>query len=180
VPRRRGFVLMGLLLVMALSGIALMAAVDVWTLQRQREREQELLFAGDAYRQAIRHYYFGAPPGTARTLPKSLDVLLQDDRYPQPVHHLRRLYPDPITGKAEWGERRLGDFIVGVFSLSESRPIKQAGFSAANAEFEAKQSYKEWRFDFAEAPALAASIPTGRRSPPMASPTVPSASRSLK
>jgi type II secretory pathway pseudopilin PulG len=156
---------MGLLLVMALSGIALMAAVDLWTLQRQREREQQLLFAGDAYRQAIRHYYFGAPPGVARTLPKSLEALLEDDRYPTPVHHLRRLYPDPMTGKTEWGERRLGNLIVGVFSLSEARPIKQAGFSAVNAGFEAKQSYKEWGFDFAEAPGMASAAGADRRSP---------------
>jgi type II secretory pathway pseudopilin PulG len=163
--RQRGIVLMGLLLVMALGGIALMAAADSWTLQRQRERERQLLFAGDAYREAIRHYYFGAPRGTPRTLPKSLDVLLQDDRFPNPVHHLRRLYPDPISGQAEWGERRFGDFLVGVYSQSDLRPIKQAGFSAVDAGFEGKESYKEWAFDFAQAPGIAGSTATDGRSP---------------
>lgn len=173
--RRRGFVLMGLLIVMALAGIALMAAVDVWTLQRQREREQQLLFVGDAYRQAIRHYYFGSPPGSPRALPTSLDALLEDDRYPKAVHHLRRLYPDPVTGKAEWGELRMGDFIVGVFSLSEAHPIKQAGFSVADAGFAAKASYKDWVFVFAEAPGVAGAFKKAGTTP--STPPVASSSR---
>lgn len=153
--RQQGFLLMGVLVVLALAGIALMGAVDFWTVQRQREREQQLLFVGDAYRQAIRHYYFGAPPGTPRTLPTSLEALLEDERYPMAVHHLRRLYPDPITGKNEWGELRIGNFIAGVFSLSEAHPIKQANFPAGLASLSEKSSYKEWVFVFAEAPGLA-------------------------
>jgi type II secretory pathway pseudopilin PulG len=163
--RQRGVVLIGLLLVMALSGMWLMAAVDLWTLVRQREREQELLFAGDAYRQAIRQYYFGAPPGVPRSLPRSLEVLLEDDRYPRPVHHLRRLYPDPMTGSTQWGERRLGDFLVGVYSLSEAPPIKQAGFAAADAGFEDKRRYKDWVFTFAEAPGVPSPLGAPSRSP---------------
>ncbi len=163
---QRGFMLMGLLVVMALGGIALMAAVDVWTLQRQREREQQLLFVGDAYRQAIRDYYFGSPPGSPRTLPTSLDALLEDDRYPKAVHHLRRPYPDPMTGKAVWGELRVGDFIAGVFSLSEAHPIKQAGFSMADAGFAEKASYKDWIFVFAEAPGLAGALKPAGTTPP--------------
>jgi type II secretory pathway pseudopilin PulG len=174
--------LIGLLLVLALAGIWLMAAVDFWTLARQREREQQLLFAGDAYRQAIRQYYFGAPPGAPRTLPRSLEMLLDDDRYPKPVHHLRRLYPDPMTGDARWGERRLGDFIVGVYSLSEAPPIKKAGFSAADAGFEDKHSYKDWVFSFAEAPAVPSPPGAQPRSPntPPEPLAPPSGLRSLK
>lgn len=159
-----GVLLLGLLIVMALAGITLMAAVDFWTLQRQREREQQLLFVGDAYRQAIRHYYFGAPPGSPRTLPTSLEALLDDDRYPTAAHHLRRLYPDPVTGKTEWGELRVGEFIAGVFSLSEARPIKQAGFSVADAGFSEMASYRDWVFAFAEAPGVAGALgKTGKK-----------------
>lgn len=144
----RGAMLLALLIGLALSGIALMAAVDVWTLQRQREREQQLLYAGDQYRQAIRRYYYAAPAGTPRTLPVSLELLLEDDRFPNPVRHLRRLYPDPITGQAEWGQLRAGDRIVGVYSLSEALPAKQAGFSAADENFTGRSHYKEWVFSF--------------------------------
>jgi type II secretory pathway pseudopilin PulG len=148
----RGIMLLALLIGLALGGIALMAAVDVWTLQRQREREQQLLYVGDQYRQAIRRYYYAAPVGTPRTLPVSLELLLEDDRYPIPVRHLRRLYPDPITGQAEWGLLRAGDRIAGVFSLSEAMPVKQAGFSVDDESFTGRSRYKEWGFSFTGAP----------------------------
>jgi type II secretory pathway pseudopilin PulG len=148
----RGVMLLALLIGLVLSGIALMGAVDVWTLQRQREREQQLLYAGDQYRQAIRRYYYAAPAGTPRTLPVSLELLLEDDRYPIPVRHLRRLYSDPITGQAEWGLLRAGDRIAGVYSLSEAMPVKQAGFSIADESFTGRSRYKEWVFSFTAAP----------------------------
>lgn len=154
-----GVMLLALLISLALSGIALMGAVDVWTLQRQREREKQLLYAGDQYRQAIRRYYYAAPAGSPRTLPVSLKSLLEDDRYPIPVRHLRRLYPDPITGQAEWGQLRAGDRIFGVYSLSEALPVKQAGFSPADENFKGRLRYKEWVFSFAGAPGASGIVP---------------------
>ena len=77
-----GVVLLVLLLALALGGIALMAAVDVASIARQRAREQELLFVGDQYRQAIRRYYYAAPNGAKKVLPASLyknfKVVMQD------------------------------------------------------------------------------------------------------
>lgn len=148
----RGVILLALLIGLALSGIALMGAIDIWTLQRQREREQQLLYAGDQYRLAIGRYYYAAPAGTPKTLPATLEMLLQDDRFPVPVRHLRRLYPDPITGHAEWGQLRSGERILGVYSLSEAKPVKQAGFSVANESFTGRAQYKEWIFAFTGAP----------------------------
>lgn len=144
----RGAMLLALLIGLVLGGIALMAAVDVWTLQRQREREQQLLYVGDQYRQALRRYYYAAPAGTPRTLPARLELLLEDDRYPIPVRHLRQLYPDPITGQKEWGQLRAGERIVGVYSLSDAVPVKQAGFSPADESFTGKSRYREWVFSF--------------------------------
>lgn len=140
--------LLGLLLMLMLSGIGLMAAVEVWSTTRQREQERELLFVGDQYQQAIRHYYFAAPPGQPRMLPARLEDLLGDDRYPVPVRHLRRLYPDPITGRNEWGVVRVNERIAGVHSLSEATPRKQAGFVPTQAALEAKPSYQDWIFQF--------------------------------
>lgn len=144
--RARGLVLLALLLAMALSSIVLMAGMDVWSTARQRTLEQELLFVGDQYRLAIQRYYFGAPPGSPRVLPPRFEVLLEDDRYPMPVRHLRRLYPDPITGSADWGVVRFGDRISGVYSLSEKTPIKQAEFAPVYQQFNGKKSYREWVF----------------------------------
>jgi type II secretory pathway pseudopilin PulG len=143
-----GFMLLALLITLAITSITLMAAVDIWTVQHQREKEQELLFVGDQYRQAIQRYYFAAPSGTPRVLPLRLEDLLDDDRQPVRVHHLRRLYPDPITGRNEWGEQRVDERIAGVYSLSEQAPIKQAGFPLLYRSFTERARYQDWVFAF--------------------------------
>ena len=142
----RGVVLLALLIGLVLSSIALMAAADVESVARQRAREQELLWVGDQYRKAILRYYMGAPSGMRRTLPAKLEDLLDDDRYPSPAHHLRRLYPDPITGSTEWGLLRVADRIAGVYSLSDRQPLKQAGFEPAYQQFIDKSAYHDWLF----------------------------------
>jgi type II secretory pathway pseudopilin PulG len=173
--RPRGIVLLALLVALALLAIGLMSAVDVWALSRQREREQELLFVGDQYRQAIRRYYSAAPGGAQRGYPPSIEVLLEDDRFPIPVRHLRRAYPDPITGKAEWGLLKAGDRILGVYSLSEAAPIKQAGFPPIYQIFKDATSYKDWVFAYV--PRRGALVPTNPATPasgaPPASPPSP-------
>lgn len=161
--RANGVVLLVLLIALALGGIALMAAVDVWSLARQRAQEQELLFVGNQYRQAIQRYYFGAPAGSPRSLPLSLANLLEDDRYPVPVRHLRRLYPDPITGSDDWGLLRVGDRLSGVHSLSEKQPVKQAEFPPGYRFFEGLKSYRDWSFAVSPTgrPVLVMSLPGG-------------------
>lgn len=160
-PRRgtaRGALLLGLLIALALGGVSLLAALDVWSMTRQRELEQELLFVGEQYRAAIERYYHAAPKGTPRVFPASLKDLEEDDRYPVPVRHLRRLYPDPLTGAPQWGAVLQGTRIAGVFSLGKGVPLKQAGFARQARSFEGKSSYREWAFVFVP-PAL---VPVGR------------------
>ena len=168
--RGLGVVLLALLLVLALGGIGLMAAVDVWSVTRQREREQELLFVGNQYRQAIQRYYFATPSGGPRVLPDSVDALLADDRFPIPVHHLRRAYPDPITGTAEWGFVRVGDRILGVYSRSEAAPLKQAGFAPGYQQFNDKTSYRDWVFAFIPPRRSGTVAPVPGVSPPVGTP----------
>ena len=146
--QRRGIVLLALLLAMMLGAIVAMAGAEAWGMSRQRERETELMFAGDQYRQAIRRYYFAAPRGQSRVLPARLEDLVEDNRSPETMHHLRRLYPDPITASADWGLVMRGDRIAGVYSQSESQPVKQAGFDAMHAGFEEKKTYRDWIFVF--------------------------------
>jgi type II secretory pathway pseudopilin PulG len=145
--RRRsapGLVLMALLLSLAIGAIALAAVADVWAVTRQRQLEEELLFVGDQYRAAIERYYRAV--ASAPAFPASLDELLLDPRFPQPVQHLRRAYLDPITGSSDWGLVRVGDRIAGVFSRSEAPTIKRANFPAAYVEFEDREQYSQWRF----------------------------------
>jgi type II secretory pathway pseudopilin PulG len=152
-PRRNvsaqsGLILIALLITLFFTSVLAMAGMEVWATTRQRERETELLFIGEQYRQAVRHYYFTSVAGQARDLPTRLEDLLSDNRFPVPVQHLRRLYPDPITGSTEWGLIKRGDRIIGVHSLSEATPIKQAGFAKPNASFEGRTAYKDWVFLF--------------------------------
>jgi type II secretory pathway pseudopilin PulG len=140
--------MLAFLLALALVGIGASAACDVWSVARQRERETQLLFVGHQFRAAIRDYYYGGPAGAGRSLPPSLDVLLDDNRFPVPVHHLRRLYPDPMTGSTDWGLLMAGDRIMGVYSKSEAQPVKQKGFALIDSTFEDKSSYRDWIFAF--------------------------------
>jgi len=145
-PRLRGLVLLALLLFIALSSLWVSLASDVWATVRQREREAELLFVGEQYRRAIESYW-RASPGSARTLPVSLEVLLVDDRFPMPVRHLRRLYADPITG-GELAVVHEGNAITGVYSISTDAPRKVAGFPPRYQHFVDANSYDQWRFVF--------------------------------
>jgi type II secretory pathway pseudopilin PulG len=146
--RPRGLMLLALLLMLAFGSIAALAVTEAWSVTRQREKEVELLFVGDQYLQAIRRYYYAPPRGQARVLPARLEDLVEDNRFPQPLHHLRRLYPDPITGSTEWHLVMLGERVAGVSSQSHEAPRKQTGFDKAHAGFEGKSSYEDWAFVF--------------------------------
>lgn len=144
--RQGGFTYLGLLALVAAMGATLATAGEVWQLAQQREKEQELLFAGHQFRHAIAQYYKHAPdPG--RRYPQSLEALLKDPRYPAIRRYLRRIYADPVGGGTEWGLiRGPGGEIYGVHSLSENEPVKKSNFSLEDKEFEGKTKYSEWVF----------------------------------
>lgn len=144
--RQRGFGYLLVLLLVVLMGIGLGAAGTLWKTESQRVKESELLFVGEAYRQAIRNYY--SAPGPTKQYPKSLEDLLLDTRQTQLTRHLRKLYPDPMTGKAEWGLIRDAESqqINGVYSLAPGEPLKQQGFDSRQKDFENAKSYGDWRF----------------------------------
>ena len=112
-------------------------------------KERELLFVGEQFRQAIALYYWRTPGG-AHQYPKSLEALLEDKRWPVTQRYLRKIYRDPITGMNEWGviEAPGGAGIMGVYSKSEEVPIKTAGFPARWTAFEEARNYADWKFVF--------------------------------
>jgi type II secretory pathway pseudopilin PulG len=139
---QEGFTLMGALVLVAVMGAGLAAYGGMASHAAQREKEAELLFRGNQYREAIRAYY-----RKERKYPKALSELVEDKRYPTPAHHLRKLYPDPITGQADWGTMEApGGGIMGVFSKSEAEPIKSGGFRLANKTFADATRYMDWQF----------------------------------
>lgn len=146
--RQQGFTYLGLLFVIALMGVALALTGVVWHAAQKREKERQLLFVGNQYRKAIEAYY-NRSPGSVKQYPKELSELLKDPRHPVPQRYLRRIYPDPVTGKAEWGLVKTRDGrIMGVFSLSEGEPVKQGNFREADKGLEGKMHYAEWRFTY--------------------------------
>jgi type II secretory pathway pseudopilin PulG len=160
-----GVALLAFLLTLALISVALMGAVNWWSVERQRESEEELLFVGHQYRMAIERYYY-ATPGAVKVLPSNMEELVQDDRFPAPVRHLRRLYPDPVTGEP-FELLRAGDQITGVASKSTKAAIKRSGFPPPYTGFEGLETYDQWKFLFS---------PSRRRNPSIPLPSVSSKS----
>ncbi|MEO9061401.1 MAG: type II secretion system protein [Nitrosospira sp.] len=142
----KGFTYIWMLFAVALSGIVLAGAGQLWQTEARREKEVELLFAGEQFRQAIGSYYENSP-GMPKRFPDSLEKLLADDRFPIVKRHLRKIFLDPMTGKAEWGLiRKPGIGIVGVHSLSVQKPFKRANFHERYATFADAMSYQGWEF----------------------------------
>ena len=138
-----GFTYLAVLFAIAFMGLGLALTGEVWRTALTRDREVELLYAGNQYRRAIERYYLSGP----KQFPGALEDLLKDPRKPGTERYLRKLYPDPLTGKSEWGlVKGPGDVIMGVYSLSEDSPKKVANFGFANREFEGAAKYSDWKF----------------------------------
>jgi hypothetical protein len=128
-------------------GLFLTLASRIWSTTEQRERETQLLFIGHAYRSAIGGYV--AHMGH---YPQALTDLLGGTDNAVPQRFLRQLYPDPITGNADW---RLimspdGAGIVGVASSSTAIPIKHANFDPIDAAFADGATYSDWQFVYVQ------------------------------
>lgn len=172
----------GVALLMVLVAVALLSLATLLPLRQEqqamrRERERELLFIGDQYRQAIASYAAATPGGVPQG-PKTLADLLEDKRYPSPRRHLRRLYADPMTGAADWTLLMEQGAIAGVASRSAREPLKHSGFSAADRDFADAGSYAEWKFmakGGAGAPVAPAPAPNQPPAPPPSLPSPPTA-----
>ncbi len=151
--RQRGFTYLLVLFFIAALAAGLAAVGELWATSRQQEREVELLFVGNAIRQAIAAYYL-ATPGPLKQYPTSLENLLKDPRFTDTRRYLRQLYPDPVTGSTEWALIKAPQGgIMGIASESESAPLKRAGFRDPNRIFEDqairlknKLRYRDWEF----------------------------------
>ena len=145
--RQRGFTYVGLIVLVAIIGLVGAATVKLESLLRRAEAEQELLETGAEFTRALRSYAAATPRGQP-TQPPSLKELLRDPRFPEPRRHLRKVYIDPITGKAEWGILYLADEtgVIGVYSLSDSAPLKVANFDYRFQNFEHRERISEWAF----------------------------------
>ncbi len=111
---RAGYVLIMLLFVVTAMGIGLLVAVPVWQTQIQREREEELIFRGKQYVEAVRLFQVKKPG----TFPKSLEELVEE-------RCLRRPFRDPMTQEGDWNIILLPQGVPG--ALARTRPAAAPG-----------------------------------------------------
>lgn len=122
--RGGGFAYIWLLMAIAMLGLGLVAAADIYSTERKRDQERELISIGNQFRVAIGSYYESQANGARKDYPPSLEDLLKDNRFPGLKRHLRRVFVDPLTGKSEWGVVLVNGRVAGIHSLSTGRPIK--------------------------------------------------------
>ena len=146
-PAQCGFTYIGILLFLAVFGALSAGVVSAGANAGQRAAEEELLWVGTQYRNAIRSYYEAGVGG--RRFALTLPELLRDPRIPGVRRHLRRIYPDPLTGSEDWGiVQAPGGGIMGVYSKSTARPIKADVFPVEYAGFVNKEKFSDWAFAY--------------------------------
>ncbi len=88
---QKGYILLLLMFAVFLITLGLMLAMPVWETQVLREQEEELIFRGKQYMEAVRLYQ-SKNPGQ---FPRSFDELLEEKC-------IRRLFSDPLTEDGIW------------------------------------------------------------------------------
>ncbi len=145
--KESGFSLVLVLVVMTILGLSAGIAGSTWSTITRRAREADLLWKGAQIRKAIGSYYRASHgQGAPNIFPSRLEYLLKDPRFLQTRRHLRRLYPDPMTGEDWVLIKDPGGRIKGVHSSLQKTPFKQGNFSVDNQDFEGRESYSEWEF----------------------------------
>lgn len=136
----RGIVYPMLLGSILVIGVATAGVAELWSTQVKREKEEELLFRLGEIRRGIIRYR-----ADHNRLPKELKDLLEDRTQLQTRRYLRRLYTDPMTGKADWDLKLVADRtgavsgVEDVHSKSTGKPLRSLPGKAAE-----KSTYKDW------------------------------------
>lgn len=117
-----GYILFGIVIVLVILGISLVAAVPLWQKAIQREREQELIFRGYQYMQAIERYQKKYPGA----YPPNVDVLVKEK-------FLRKAYADPFAKDGEWSTiRQLSPELQLGAQQQQQQPGEAAGLTDLN------------------------------------------------
>lgn len=163
--RQAGFTYFGLIIFVFIVGMVGAATLKIGALLQRAHAEEELLEIGHQFSVALRSYSDATPRGQP-TQPLSLQELLRDPRFQNPRRHLRRIFVDPVSGKAEWGLVRAGEGgrILGVYSLSQAAPLKVANFDKRFSGFDRREHIADWKF-MAENQGAGAPLAPGLRPP---------------
>jgi type II secretory pathway pseudopilin PulG len=117
------FTYLGLMILVAILALATSATLTLGSIAQRREAEQRLLEVGDRLSPGNHQLREQQPGGSTAATPLRSPICSRIPRYPGVRRHLRRLYPDPISGSNEWGlVAAPGGGIMG-----DSQPVERAG-----------------------------------------------------
>jgi general secretion pathway protein G len=115
-PRERGLTLVELIVTCFILSILATAAIPVARFEYKRQKERQLRRDLWMIRDAIDRYKDAADRGAfqikldSQGYPPDLDTLVNGvEVQGKKLKFLRRIPVDPMTGKAEWGERSMQD-----------------------------------------------------------------------
>lgn len=91
--REGGYTLVVLVVAIAVLNVGVAAALPVWSTVTQRDKEEELIFRGLQYAEAIRVFL-----ERHGRFPATLDELIEVE-----PRSIRRLWEDPMTDDGRWG-----------------------------------------------------------------------------
>jgi type II secretory pathway pseudopilin PulG len=154
----RGYLVIMLMMAVFVITLGLLIAVPVWQTELQREKEEELIFRGKQYAEAVR-IYVQKNPGR---YPASLKELLDKKC-------IRKLYKDPLgpggqwnviltTGKASSGREAAAEVMVAperVLPAIKNAQILGVVSSSTNKSvkiYNDQESHDKWLFFFGQDP----------------------------
>ena len=158
---QKGLTLMTVLFMVTVVGLTAGITGASWKTLVQQSREEELLWRGDQYRKAIGSYYRYSSGQGQGGYPNTLEDLLKDPRSLKPIHHIRHLYPDPMTGKDWVLIKDPGGRIMGVRSSSDLEPFKKDNFATEDKKFKGAKKYSGWEFVYTASNVSATVTPGG-------------------
>lgn len=112
--RQAGYTFLILMVMVTILAIGLLAAVPIWKTQVQRESEEELIFRGGQYVEAVRLFQKKNPG----RFPASIEELVE-------ARCLRKPFPDPMTRDGKWDLILQADMASG--SGASARPGQGGG-----------------------------------------------------
>lgn len=125
-----------LLLSIVLVGLGTATAAPTWSTLVQREKEEELRVRLAEYRAAIARYR-----ADHNRYPQKLEDLLVDTSQLQPKRYLRRLYPDPFTGRVDWTLELVQDRTGAVSGIAN---LRSRSTLRSIRVVDGKTTYREW------------------------------------
>jgi len=151
-PGRRGYAMIALIVAIAVLTVFLLMAVPLWQTTMQREAEEELLFRGRQYVNAVGLYI----KNHNNLYPQNFEILHLEK-------YLRQLYKDPFAVDGRWdmvfqdnsaAEAKLlvvpADQAKAYFGRAVLVGVCSTSPETAFREYRGKIKYNEWAFYFGD------------------------------